>query len=287
MAFANLGDDFAFDAIPLAEVTSVEQINEKSLSSVSGLPPVESQKSADAARTLFQNAIQVKTDADGYNSGRTYYLQATSAEQCNSVCASVAVLARRARKAVVAGTLIRRLQGKVLRFYESMAFQSFVAVLIISVRSLLLTVGPHHTSARAYANTGLYVNEQDTGSNCASYECNNSNAPAKFAHTLAYSSSPAFPPTSPQPKPPAEAAELRGDHREHAADVGGGGRRHRGREEPGVHGAGEVAGLLGRKRGLQPLAAFGRLWCDALVAIGGCMTKRKRGRKRTRASKSA
>ena len=135
ISFANVGENAAFDTIPLAEVSSVEQINQEPREGYMGLQSVEGPKSADSAKTLFRNALQLKTDADGYNSGRTYYLQASSAEQCGAVCASLVLLARRARKAVVAGTRMRRLQGRVLRAYESVAFQSGVAVLIIAVRT--------------------------------------------------------------------------------------------------------------------------------------------------------
>jgi hypothetical protein len=116
IAFANIGESSSFDAIPFAEVSSVEQLNDSPRSDSTAVQPMAegpALKSADSAKTLFRHAVQIKTDADGYNSGRTYYLQASSAEQCAELCASLAVLARRARKAVVAGTRFRRLQTKV------------------------------------------------------------------------------------------------------------------------------------------------------------------------------
>ena len=61
------------------------------------------QKSADSAQTLFRHALQLQTDADGYNSGRTYYLQAASEEQCSAIGASLG--------AVGAGLGIGRIGG--------------------------------------------------------------------------------------------------------------------------------------------------------------------------------
>ena len=149
IAFANVGENSAFDAIPFTEILSIDQINEEPPNEgIAGSPSSEnyaSSKSADAARTLFRNALQIKTNAEGYNSGRTYYLQAASPEQCSAMCASLTLQVQRARKAVVAGRRILRLQGKVLRAYESLAFQSGVAILIIAVRPRNYETEPHRT----------------------------------------------------------------------------------------------------------------------------------------------
>ena len=146
LAFANVDEDSAFDAIPLAEVVSVQQINEPprddgAAAPTAVVPSAAAQaasrhpKSADSAQTRFRHALQLKTVPDGFNSGRTYYLQAASDAQCRAVCDSIALHSRRARKAVIAGTRLRRIQGKVLEAYESTPFQSAVAVLILAVRS--------------------------------------------------------------------------------------------------------------------------------------------------------
>ena len=90
-------------------------------------------KRAEAATTRFQHALQIKTREKGYNSGRTYYLQAADAAQCAAVAASLAVCARRAREASEAKSRARRAQAAVCRVYESSIVQTIVALLIIGV----------------------------------------------------------------------------------------------------------------------------------------------------------
>jgi hypothetical protein len=89
---------------------------------------------SDPVHARFQHALQVQTVEDGYNSGRTYYLQADSAAQCAEICDSLAACARRAREAAAAQSRLRRVQQAVCDAYESTPFQSAVAVLIIAVR---------------------------------------------------------------------------------------------------------------------------------------------------------
>ncbi len=92
-------------------------------------------KSADTVKTRFRHALQLQTVEDGYNSGRTYYLQASSDERCKTVCDSIARHARRARRAADAQSRLRRAQRVVLAVYESAPFQSAIAVLILAVRA--------------------------------------------------------------------------------------------------------------------------------------------------------
>ena len=91
---------------------------------------------ADATQSRFKHAMQVQTDAGGYNSGRTYYLQAADAAECDAIAASLAECGRRARKAAEAKSRVRRIQAAVCRAYESPPFQSFVVLLIVAVRRL-------------------------------------------------------------------------------------------------------------------------------------------------------
>lgn len=140
-----VSEDSVFDSIPLAEIASIQQINEtpRSESAMTGsftsAQPLTQQprqtpvKSADSSQTRFQHAFQLKTIPDGFNSGRTYNLQAASDEQCRTVCESILRLSRRAREEAAATSSIRRAQARVAAMYESTAFQSGVAVLIIAV----------------------------------------------------------------------------------------------------------------------------------------------------------
>ncbi len=91
-------------------------------------------RSADSAQTRFRHALQLKTVEDGYNSGRTYYLQAASEDQCCAVCESISQLVRLAREELAARSRFSHFQNAVLVAYESTPFQSAVAVLILVVR---------------------------------------------------------------------------------------------------------------------------------------------------------
>ena len=135
-------EDTVFDSIPLAEIASIQQINEPARNESSTVSLLSTQqprqsaaKSADSSQTRFQYALQLKTIPDGFNSGRTYNLQAASDEQCRTVCESILRLSRRAREEAAATSSIRRAQARVAAMYESTAFQSGVAVLIIAVIS--------------------------------------------------------------------------------------------------------------------------------------------------------
>ncbi len=138
-----VSEDTVFDCIPLAEITSIQQINETARSETSFLVPFTSLssqqprphpvKSADSSQTRFQHAFQLKTISDGFNSGRTYFFQAASDEQCRVVCESLSRHSHRARVDATATSSIRRAQQRVAEVYESTPFQSAVAVLIITV----------------------------------------------------------------------------------------------------------------------------------------------------------
>ena len=181
IAFANVEEESAFDSIPLCEISSIEQVNNEARRSDPSQQPQQSRpqsKSADSSQTRFLHALQIKTDPEGHNSGRTYYLQANSSEQCSAVCKSLSVCSRRARKAQLAKTRLRQYQTKVQHFmsgveslrpggftcsgpchrdcskptvivggsqvrrvYESVLVQSIIAVLIIVV-SILPTLFP-------------------------------------------------------------------------------------------------------------------------------------------------
>ena len=84
----------------------------------------------------FSNAFMIKTIAEGHNSGRNYYLQASSMEQCMGTVKLIKSLSKRAREKAAAQTRFARVQLKARKFYSSHWFQSGSATLIIAVCSL-------------------------------------------------------------------------------------------------------------------------------------------------------
>jgi hypothetical protein len=97
----------------------------------------QSTKVSDSNRTKFRNAVLINTIMDGYNSGRAYYLQAETEEVCRELAKTLAVMSKDAKKRAEAKTRFQKMQGKVLKFYESTPFQCLVAFLIVAVRSSL------------------------------------------------------------------------------------------------------------------------------------------------------
>ncbi len=78
--------------------------------------------------------MQIITVEEGFNSGRTYYLQASSEDECKDMTEVLKRMAKVARKRAEAKSKFRKIQEKVLKFYDSTPFQCGVAFLIIAVR---------------------------------------------------------------------------------------------------------------------------------------------------------
>jgi hypothetical protein len=87
---------------------------------------------ADAGYMPLQFAMQLKTAVDGYNSGRTYCLQARSDKEIRDAMASLAAAMERARSSNNQ-PCIERWQGAVRAFYMSFPFQLLTAILIVAV----------------------------------------------------------------------------------------------------------------------------------------------------------
>ena len=81
------------------------------------------------------NAFMVNTIAEGHNSGRTYYLQASSKEHCIELVKSLKTLAKRAREKAEAQTRLARLQLRIRKVFNAPWFQTTSAILIIAVGS--------------------------------------------------------------------------------------------------------------------------------------------------------
>ena len=155
ISFALNGQEDEIDLIPLAEVASIEEMcgiedggGGKTLSrgklgprgSRAFLNSSRSQFTFDAGdeenentSRLFVNAFQVATIPDGYNSGRSYYLQAESGELKQRLISELQALAASARKRAEGKTRFRRAQDRVRKVYTDRAFQSCAAVLIVAV----------------------------------------------------------------------------------------------------------------------------------------------------------
>jgi hypothetical protein len=93
----------------------------------------DSEYENDTSR-IFVNAFQIATMPDGYNSGRSYYLQADSSQLKQKIITLLQQLAKSARKRADETTWFRKIQMRVRTVYLHWIFQSAAAFLIVAVR---------------------------------------------------------------------------------------------------------------------------------------------------------
>ncbi len=82
--------------------------------------------------------LQIQTIEDGFNSGRTYYLKAPSDAVCRNIVRELTKISTKARKLAESRSKWLRYQKKVLAFYHSLPFQSFICITIVTVSSFTL-----------------------------------------------------------------------------------------------------------------------------------------------------
>lgn len=117
--FAAINDDVVIDKIPLAEVKVVQEMRTAQLEGDENSKHV--------------NELMIETHPDGYNSGRTYYLQAESRVSCQEIISKLTQHASKAYERTHTNTVFthtRRFAGKVFR---TSIFQNFFAFLIVAV----------------------------------------------------------------------------------------------------------------------------------------------------------
>ncbi len=133
IAFAKVGEETLLDAIPLAEVTSIEPMQ--------SAEQKETEKSTSEVENAFEvavdnsNGIQIRTRKDGHNAGRKYYLQASSEGEFDVILKDLRSLTKIAVERAEASSKWSKLQERVRVVYESGWFQGIAAFLIISVRA--------------------------------------------------------------------------------------------------------------------------------------------------------
>jgi hypothetical protein len=116
--FAHPNDDEVIDKIPMEEVKLVREMEDVE---------EEKKKSKDATEMM------IETHPEGYNSGRTYYLQAESQAICRKVVQRLSQYCKEAQERANAQTSFALAQQHVGKVYRSTIFQNLVAALIIAV----------------------------------------------------------------------------------------------------------------------------------------------------------
>ena len=127
-----MNDDEVIDQIPLSEIKVVREMI------------VEEDTSKVETKDM---ELMIETSPDGYNSGRTYYLQAETKVSRQEFINKISQYSASAYEKTHAQSAWSRTQRRVLKVYQSSAFQKFVAFLIVSVGHICYLL-PNHTNLR-------------------------------------------------------------------------------------------------------------------------------------------
>jgi hypothetical protein len=125
IAFARLDEDVLLDAVPLAEVTGIDTMQDVDQNDIS--------KNNFESAVDFTNAFQIRTKKDGFNAGRKYFIQANSEEELTQLVAEITHVAKVAVEREAARSKWERMQTRVQIFYNNSWFQGIAAFLIIAV----------------------------------------------------------------------------------------------------------------------------------------------------------
>lgn len=85
--------------------------------------------------SAFYKAFQIHTVPGGFNSGRTYYLQAHSNQECETIVEKLNEYAAAARAKTHSASRAKLMQDRLRAVHDSRAFQSLSALVIITVAS--------------------------------------------------------------------------------------------------------------------------------------------------------
>ncbi len=127
ISFSFTSEDTELDYIPLAEVRFVMEMRDTADFNTLLSDPGQH----DASNGL--HVLQIATEPNGHNSGRAYYVRASSKESCEKLLNQLNRGAKEARKAAEAKNAFRKTQYNVRKVYESQLFQAFTAAMISAV----------------------------------------------------------------------------------------------------------------------------------------------------------
>jgi hypothetical protein len=101
---------------------------------------IQGGNSAVFTRMLHSKVMQIKTDRDGHNSGRTYYLRVAEHEDLGQIIARLSSISKISRKKAENKSKFEKQQLKVRRFYNSAPFQYLMAALIFGVMNPMICI---------------------------------------------------------------------------------------------------------------------------------------------------
>jgi hypothetical protein len=132
--FSAVGGDVVIDVIPIIEIAEVSEVFDEDENNER---PTASRKERRDGRfekvSKFANSLQIVTCPGGYNSGRTYVLQASSAELCATMIQDLTELSRISKKLALRRSKFQKTQARVKRVFLSNAFHILMSVMILVV----------------------------------------------------------------------------------------------------------------------------------------------------------
>ena len=87
------------------------------------------------SRVRLTNTVEIRTDLDGYNSGRVYYVRAESGAECRRIAEDLNAFSRVARRHFELRSRWERARDRIKTAYESPWVQGLVGALILAVNA--------------------------------------------------------------------------------------------------------------------------------------------------------
>ena len=122
IAFAFVGKDEEVDRIPLDGVDYVKSGDD-----------VGAKMDMELDASMQQYILQVATNPEGHNSGRSYYMRTGSKDVYDEIFPLLTKFSKTARERAQASTHFRRAQLRVRNVYQHIICQSIFALIIIGV----------------------------------------------------------------------------------------------------------------------------------------------------------
>jgi hypothetical protein len=112
---------------------------------------------AEPVLSQYDRLLQIKTAPEGFNSGRTYYIQSNSEMHRDEIVDDLTKIAKHSSARKIAASRFRASQLALKRVYDSSPAQIFVGLLILSVRMISLSIADfcRVTTAPAARRTSL------------------------------------------------------------------------------------------------------------------------------------
>ena len=126
MSFAFKNGDVEIDHIPLAEIVCIRIIRETDMGTKGSFKMIEAESDAPLL-------LQISTEREGHNSGRTYYMHCECKDTLDALNERVKLNAKAARKRAEARTGFQRVQYRVRKIYKSNISRWTINVLIGAV----------------------------------------------------------------------------------------------------------------------------------------------------------